>query len=179
MALVLSMPIAFDGLHRLSDEMAALCLPFHAAWVMFEWMALVHQGMRGSTSAALGGQEQVHITGWWSKSVAMISQQSFHETEFFVGNRHGPANAFAPQSFLVAPGFNGEDRAFQKEHVDTLVDERAPKSIGPAIGAILKFGHPPQSSVLAIFLVGSLRHAVHCAPKPADPPRNLCFRADR
>lgn len=175
----MSMPIAIDGLHRLPKEMTALCLAFHAAWVMFERMPLVHQGMRGSASAALGGQEQVHIAGWWSKSVAMICQQSFHETKFFVWYRHGPANAFAPQSLLVAPSFNGKDRAFQKEHVDTLVDERAPKSIGPAIGAILKFGHPPQSSVLAIFVVVSLRHAVHCAPKPALPPRNPCFRADR
>lgn len=140
--LLVSMPVALDGLHRFLEELATLHLPPRTAWVVLEGLSLIHQGVRNATSTAFGGQEQIYITRRRSKPVALIGQQSFDESEFSIRNRHGAANAFSPQPFMVAPCLGGKDRSLQKEHVDSLVDEGASKPIGPTVGSSLEPGHP-------------------------------------
>ena len=138
---LMAMPIALDWLHRLFKEIAAFSLAPHSSWIVLEWLSLIHQGMGGSASTTSGGQEQVHIAGWGAKSVALVRQQPFHKPKFSIWNRHGAANAFSPQPFLVAPGFDCEHRTFQKKHVNPLVHEGAAESVRPTIGPALELGH--------------------------------------
>ena len=135
--------------------------------------------MGSATSAAFGGQEQIYITRRRSKSIALIGQQSFNKPEFFVRNRHGAANVFSPQPFLVAPSFDREDRPFQKEHVNPLVYEGVAESVGPSIGSTLELGHPVQSLVLPVFMIGSLSHIFIVPQKSQFLQRATLFSADK
>ena len=135
--------------------------------------------MGSVASAAFGGQEQIYITRRRSKSVALIGQESFNKSEFFVRNRHGAANVFSPQPFVVAPSFDREDRPFQKEHVNPLVYEVVAESAGPSIGSSLELGHPVQSSILPVFIIGSLSHIFIVLQKSQFLQRATLFSADR
>jgi hypothetical protein len=142
-------------------------------------MALIHQGVAGPSTAALCGHEQIHVPGRGAKSVALVGQKALDEAEFILRNRHGPADAFPPQAFVVTPSFHCEEGAFKKKHIHALVHETASEQIGPPVSSGLQLGHPDQGSIFPEHVVRGCVHSLHCASKLTVPPRNGRRSADR
>ena len=42
---VVAMPVALDGFHRLFEELASFSFTSHASWIVLERFALIHQSM--------------------------------------------------------------------------------------------------------------------------------------
>ena len=42
---MVAMPVALDGLHRLSQKLATFSLAAHASWIVLERLSLIHQGV--------------------------------------------------------------------------------------------------------------------------------------